>query len=49
MCMKRANEIRTRDYLLVKIICGATKSGVHKDRKKDENRKACRKAVRETL
>lgn len=34
--------IRTRDYNMVSIINGATKSGVHKDRKKEQNRKACR-------
>lgn len=39
--------VKTRDYLLVLIICGATKSGAHKDQKKAANRKACRKPVRE--
>lgn len=31
-----------RDYLMVALINGATKSGVHKDRKKEKNKKACR-------
>lgn len=38
--------IRTRDPLMVAVINGATKAGVHRDRRKDENRRACRKAVR---
>lgn len=39
------NQIKTRDYLLIDIINGATKSGVQIDRKKEQDRKACRKAV----
>lgn len=31
-----------RDYNMVSIINGATKAGVHKDRKKEQSRKACR-------
>ena len=31
-----------RDPLIVALILGATKSGVHKDRKKEANKKACR-------
>lgn len=42
----KTNEIRTRDYLMVKVICGVTKSGAHKDRKKEAARKECRKPVR---
>ncbi len=36
------NEVKTRDYFLVAIILGATKSGVHKDKRKAANKKACR-------
>ena len=39
------NEIKTRDYLLLDLINGVTKSGVHVDRKKEANRKACRKKL----
>lgn len=35
-------DIRTRDYNMVAIINGVTKAGVHKDRKKEQSRKACR-------
>lgn len=41
------NTIKTRDSLLVEIIKGITKSGPHKDRKKDANRRKCRQPVRE--
>lgn len=37
------NKIRVRDPLMVAIICGVTKAGTHRDRKKEANRKACRK------
>jgi hypothetical protein len=33
---------KTRDYLMVRVICGATKAGTHNDRRKETNRKACR-------
>jgi hypothetical protein len=36
------NLLDTRDPLMVQIINGVTKAGVHKDRKKEANRKACR-------
>jgi len=39
------NEIKTRDYLLLDLINGATKSGIHVDRRKEANRKACRKKL----
>lgn len=38
----KQEDIRTRDYNMVAIINGVTKAGVHKDRKKEQNRKACR-------
>jgi hypothetical protein len=39
------NKIKTRDHLLVKVITGTTKAGIHKDRKKDLNKKKCRAKV----
>lgn len=36
------NELRTRDYLMVRIICGVTKTAIHTDRRKAQSRKACR-------
>jgi hypothetical protein len=36
------NEIATRDPLMLVIIGGATKASVHKDRKKQASRDACR-------
>lgn len=36
------NQIKTRDYAMVALINGATKSGAHIDRKKQASRKACR-------
>lgn len=35
-----------RDYLLVALINGATKGGIHKDKKKERSRKACRGKVK---
>jgi hypothetical protein len=40
--IKLNNNPKTRDYLMVRVICGATKAGTHKDLKKDQNRRACR-------
>lgn len=40
------NKLKTRDYLLLEIIKGATKSGVQPDRKKEENRTRSRKRVK---
>ena len=37
------NKLKSRDPLALALILGATKSGVRKDRRKDANRKACRK------
>ncbi len=42
----KPRDLKTRDYALVALINGATKSGAHKDRRKERNRKACRKPVR---
>jgi hypothetical protein len=39
------NKVKTRDPLMVAIINGATKSGTHKDRRKEANRKRCRQKV----
>jgi len=44
--MKKAKKlIKTRDYLMKRLIEGATKSGIHKDRKKDSNKKCAREKV----
>jgi hypothetical protein len=40
------NKLKTRDHLMVLVINGATKGGAHKDQKKEQDRKACRKKVR---
>lgn len=40
--MLKKKRIVTRDWSMVRIIQGATKSGIHKDRKKDACRRACR-------
>ena len=42
----RPNLVRTRDYALVALIKGATKAGVHIDRRKAASKKACRRPVR---
>ena len=34
--------IKTRDWAMVRIIQGVTKSGVHQDRKKELDRMGCR-------
>lgn len=39
------NDIKTRDYNMLLIISGATKAATHIDRKKENNRKACRRKV----
>jgi len=36
------NKLKTRDWVLVGVIKGATKAGVHKDQKKEANRTASR-------
>lgn len=40
------NKVKTRDPLILAIIGGATKSGVHTDKKKEENRTRSRKRVK---
>lgn len=37
------HEIPIRDYLMVEIIRGITKSAIHVDKKKENNKKNCRK------
>lgn len=37
------NKLKTRDYLMLKVIGGATKAGVEKDRRKEANKQASRK------
>jgi hypothetical protein len=39
------NDIKTRDYLMLDIIRGVTKSGIQVDRKKQESKNACRKKI----
>ena len=36
------NIIPSRDYNMLLIINGATKSAIHTDRRKEQNKKACR-------
>jgi hypothetical protein len=40
------SSIHTRDYALMRLILGATKSGVHVDKKKANSKKACRRSSR---
>lgn len=40
--MPKKKPIKTRDYNMVKVINGATKAGVHVDRKKEANKKFAR-------
>lgn len=42
---KKKKPLKTRDYLMVELIKGATKAGVHKDHKKESNKKFARKKV----
>lgn len=35
-------QIKTRDHLMVKVINGATKAGIHKDKKKAASKASCR-------
>jgi hypothetical protein len=37
--------IKTRDHLMVKVINGVTKAGIHKDQKKEANKKTSRSRV----
>lgn len=41
------NLIPSRDTLIVALICGATKAGIQKDRKKEKNKKACRGKIKD--
>lgn len=38
-------DIKTRDYFMLLLINGVTKSGTHKDKKREQNKKECRKKV----
>jgi len=38
------NNIRVRDYLLLQIIQGVTKAGIHRDNRKYRNKYKCRKS-----
>ena len=37
------NRLKSRDYLMLKVIAGVTKAGVEPDRKKQENKQAARR------
>lgn len=41
------NTLKVRDLLIVKLICGSTKSGVATDRKKKANKLHARKRVKQ--
>lgn len=41
------NKLKTRDYLMLRVIAGATKAGVQKDRRKEANKRTCRKPIKE--
>lgn len=41
------NELKTRDMLMVKLINGATKAGIEKNKKKEASKKACRGKVKD--
>ena len=41
------NKLKTRDYLMLRVIAGATKAGVQKDQRKEASKKACRKPVKD--
>lgn len=41
------NKLKTRDQLLVKLINGATKANVQKDKRKEASKKACRGKVKD--
>lgn len=46
---KKQRPIKTRDHLMVKVINGATKSGVHLDHKKENDKYAAREDMDEDL
>jgi len=35
-------QLKVRDYLMLRVICGVTKAAVHVDHKKQVNKKTCR-------
>ncbi len=39
------NKLKTRDYLMVVLISGATKAGTHRDLRREESKNACRRKV----
>lgn len=41
------NRLKGRDFLKLRLLQGATKTGVEKDRRKEDARRACRGRVRE--
>ncbi len=41
---KAEKHVKTRDWALVRLLQGATKAGTHVDRRKEADRRACRKA-----
>ena len=41
------NKLKTRDHLMLKVISGVTKAGVQADRRKEADKKACRKPLKE--
>jgi hypothetical protein len=43
------NKMKSRDWLLVLLIQGATKAAVHRDRKKEASKKKCRKKPKEEV
>lgn len=46
--MGKKTRIKTRDHLMVKVINGATKSGVHLDKKKEANKLKAREKIQST-
>lgn len=38
----RGRDVKTRDWMLVRLLTGATKANVQLDRRKERSRKACR-------
>lgn len=45
--MSKKKPYNGRDFLIVEIINGVTKSGVHKDRKKEADKKKARKKIKQ--
>jgi len=44
---KKKKKIKTRDWLLVQLLKGATKAGIQKDKKKEAAKKKCREKVKD--